>query len=56
MFSLNIESVEFDQLEQLIINHCRTVQMLRLTLAYKMNQAYMNANKWQQLIISHISN
>ncbi len=54
--SLEIHSLNFDQLEQLFINMFRTVEVLRFTVDNYVDGEYMNANRWKQLIIYHIPN
>ena len=48
--SLKLEGIRFDQLEQLIINRFHRVEVLRLTTNY--DQVYLDAHRWEQLIIS----
>jgi hypothetical protein len=55
--SLQLDSIQFDQFEQMVINIFPTVQILHLTAqGYSVDPAYIDANKWKQLISSHIPN
>jgi hypothetical protein len=63
-FSLNqlthvyfkLDYIKLDIFEQVVMDFFSTVQVLRLTLDYNADPAYMDANKWKQLIIYHIPN
>ncbi len=55
--SLKINSIKFDQFEQLfVINLLSTVEVLCFTTGCDTDREYMDANKWEQLIRSHIPN
>ncbi len=54
--SFKSNSIKFDQLGQLIIDLFPNVQVLHLTLTYNIDPSCINANKWKQLIASHIPN
>jgi len=55
--SFKIVSINFDQFEQMIVHIFPTVQVLHLTVKdYNEDSVYMDANKWKQLILSHIPN
>jgi hypothetical protein len=54
--SLETSSIKFDQFEQLFVNLFSTAEVLRFTTGYVADREYMDANKWEQLIISHIPN
>ncbi|CAF3413636.1 unnamed protein product, partial [Rotaria sp. Silwood2] len=48
--SLEMVSIEFDQFEQLVINLLPSVEVLRISGDAK----YIDANRWKQLILSHL--
>ena len=51
---LQLESIKFDVLEQIIRELFPMIEVLHLTIIGRMDAAYINANKWEQLITSHI--
>jgi hypothetical protein len=50
--SLDMKSVTFDQLESIIIKLSPQLKMLNISTQY--NEAYLNANRWEKLILSHL--
>ncbi len=55
--SFKIGHIKFDQFAQMFVNIFPTVEVLRLTVqGYNADSAYMDANKWKELILSHILN
>ena len=48
--SFNLDSIEFDQLEQLVISLFRSVKVLHISA----NTEYIDANRWKQLILFHL--
>jgi hypothetical protein len=54
--SVNGGSVEFDRFEKMVMNVFSTIRVLYFTRDCNANSPYFNANKWQQLITSHLPN
>jgi hypothetical protein len=54
--SFRLDYIKFDIFEQIVMDFFSTVEVLRLTIEYSAHPAYMDANKWKQLIIYHIPN
>jgi hypothetical protein len=54
--SLKLDSIKFDQFEQVVIDLFSTIQVLHLSSSIGVDQAYVDSNKWKQLIISHLPN
>jgi hypothetical protein len=52
--SLELDLVPFNQLEKLIKNFFYYVEVLRLTT--KVDSTYLDAKKWEQLIVSYMPN
>jgi hypothetical protein len=50
--SLDIKGVTFDHLESIIIKLFPQLEMLNISTQY--NEAYLNANRWEKLILSHL--
>jgi hypothetical protein len=51
--SFRLDSIKFDQFEQLVTDLFPMIQVLHLTSAYHAGRAYLDIEKWEQLIISH---
>jgi hypothetical protein len=51
---LNLDSIRFNRLEDFIKNHFHNVEILRLTTKY--DPAYLDAKRWEQLIVSSMPN
>jgi hypothetical protein len=55
--SFKLDSIKFDQFEQVVIDLFSTIQVLHLSSSIAaVDQAYLDSNKWKQLIISHLPN
>jgi len=52
--SLKFENVQFNQLEKLIKYFFRRVEVLRLTTRF--DEAYLDAKRWEELIVSYMPN
>ncbi|CAF1281594.1 unnamed protein product [Rotaria sordida] len=52
--SLNIDNVLFNGFELLVKNYFHSIEVLRLTT--RMDQTYLNANRWEKLILSSMPN
>ena len=52
--SLKLDSINFNRLEHVIKTFFRHVEVLRLTAKY--NQEYLNAQRWEQLILTSMPN
>jgi hypothetical protein len=50
--SLDMKSVTFDQLESIMIKLFPQLEMLHISTQY--NEAYLNANRWEKLILSYL--
>ncbi|CAF1017781.1 unnamed protein product [Rotaria sp. Silwood1] len=51
--SLKLDHVDFDEFEKTIKEFFRHIQILRLTIVY--DETYLDAKRWQQLILFHMS-
>jgi hypothetical protein len=49
-----VDSIDFDQFERLIIDLFPMIQILRVTSEGILDRKYLDADRWEQLIISHI--
>jgi len=54
--SLKLDSIIFDRFEQVVIGLFSTIQVLHLSSSFAVDRAYLDSNKWKQLIISHLPN
>jgi hypothetical protein len=54
--SVNVRNVEFDRFEKMAMNVFRTIRVLNFTQDCNSDSPYFDANKWQQLITSHLQN
>jgi hypothetical protein len=54
--SFQINSIKFDQFEQLVIDLFPNIQVLHLLLTNDISREYLDAHRWKQLILSHIPN
>ncbi|CAF3801350.1 unnamed protein product, partial [Rotaria sp. Silwood1] len=52
--NLKVQCLDFNQFEQLIIGYFQQVESLYLSSRYDVD--YLNANRWQQLILNHMKN
>ncbi|CAF1326299.1 unnamed protein product [Adineta steineri] len=54
--SLNLSSIYFNALAEMMIDIFNQVQVLHISKRFIYNEMYGNANKWEQLILSHMPN
>jgi hypothetical protein len=54
--SFQINSLKFDQFEQLVIDLFPNIQVLHLLLTHGISRGYLDAHRWKQLILSYIPN
>ena len=54
--SLKQIDLTFDQFEQIIIDYFPMIQILYLTLNCDRDRTYIDANRWKNLIVSHLPN
>ncbi|CAF1064892.1 unnamed protein product [Rotaria sordida] len=54
--SLELDDINFDQFEHLVIDLFATIQVLRILIKYNTDIAYVNNNRWEKLILSHMPN
>ncbi|CAF2770403.1 unnamed protein product [Rotaria sp. Silwood2] len=54
--SLKLNYIRFDQFEQLGIDLFAKIQALRVSINYNSDVAYMDGNRWEKLILSHMPN
>jgi hypothetical protein len=52
--SLTWASINFDQFQHLIIDLFSTIQVLHISISNNTDTTYMDAKRWEQLILSHI--
>jgi hypothetical protein len=52
--SLNLDSIRFNRFEKLVKHLFHSIEVLRLNTSY--DQAYLDAKRWEDLILSSIPN
>ncbi|CAF0917874.1 unnamed protein product [Adineta steineri] len=54
--SLDLNSIYFNAFEEMMIDIFNQVQVLHISIRFIYNEMYDNANRWEQLILSHMPN
>ncbi|CAF3967485.1 unnamed protein product [Adineta steineri] len=54
--SLDLNSIYFNAFEEMMIDIFNQVQVLHISIRFIYNEMYGNANRWEQLILSHMPN
>ncbi|CAF3622400.1 unnamed protein product [Adineta steineri] len=54
--SLDLSFISFNVFQQLVIDIFRLIQILHIFIRFNSDQMYTNANRWEQLILSHMPN
>jgi hypothetical protein len=54
--SLQLNRITFDQFQQLIVDLFPALQVLRISIKYNSDTTYMDKDRWEQLISSHMPN
>ncbi|CAF4191090.1 unnamed protein product, partial [Adineta steineri] len=54
--SLDLSSISFDVFEEMVIDIFHVVHVLRIFIRNNNDQMYTDANRWEQLILSHMRN
>jgi hypothetical protein len=54
--SLQLDHIIFNQFEQLIVDLFPFVEVLRISIKNNRDTAYMDKKRWEQLILSHMTN
>ena len=54
--SVTLNHINFERFEQLVRNFFLKVQILRISIIYNGDPAYMDNKKWERLILSHLPN